>query len=139
MTMPLIAAAGIAPGIFSDKYEYLNAVNSGLSGNIVKMTINTIPEQRQLICRALGTSSNNLSRLYRRKLLSRQQSEEMLDILAVYSSAYELYDNLDTAMMLLNTHIPALNNQKPVDLLDTFIGRSMVKEVLNKMKWGEFT
>ena len=137
--MPLMMNAGYPANLFSDKTRYLSVIRAGISGALVKETVKTLPHQRDVICKALRTTSGNLSRLYQRKQLSTQQSEEVLDVLDVYSRAFELYEDMELAQELLETRIPALNNQKPNDLLDTFVGRSMVKELLNKMKWGEFT
>lgn len=139
MSHSLIADVGLRNEIFEDQYKFLNAITVGVAGSVVESTVKTLPDQRSVICRALGTTSGNLHRLYKRKALDKQQSEEMLDILSVYSAAYELYDDMGTATELLNTPVPALNNQKPSDLLDTFMGRRLVKEMLNKMAWGEFS
>lgn len=139
MSHSLLADVGLRREIFEDQFTFLNTITVGISGSVVEKAIRSLPDQRGVICRALGTTSGNLHRLYKRRALNKQQSEEILDILSVYSSAYELYDDMDTATELLNTPIPALNNQKPTDLLDTFMGRRLVKEVLNKMSWGEFS
>mgnify|MGYP003389291391 FL=1 len=139
MQIPVLSEAGYPDTLFSDKLAYLKIVRQGISGSLVKRALDTMPNQRMVFCRALGTTSNNLSRFYGRKPLSSQHSEEVLDVLWVYSMAYSLYEDLATAVELLNTPLPALNNEKATDLLDTFLGRKMVKDVLNKMQWGEFT
>jgi putative toxin-antitoxin system antitoxin component (TIGR02293 family) len=139
MSYSLFADVGLRNEIYEDQFMFLNAITVGISGSVVESTVNLLPEQRGVICRALGTTSRNLHSLFRRETLNKQQSEIMLDILSVYNAAYELYDDMRTARELLNTQNPALNNQKPSDLLDTFMGRSLVKEVLNKMAWAEFS
>jgi putative toxin-antitoxin system antitoxin component (TIGR02293 family) len=139
MAHSLVTDVGLQDDIFKDQFKYLNAITVGVAGSSVKSMIEALPDQRVIICRALGTSTANLHRLYKQKTLGKQQSEEMLDILSVYNAAYELYDDLGLANELLNTRVPALNNQKPTELMDSFMGRKLVKEMLNKMVWGEFS
>jgi putative toxin-antitoxin system antitoxin component (TIGR02293 family) len=134
-----LARAGLSEDLFQDQFKYINAINIGVAGTVVKSLIDRMPQQRAFICKALGVTSGNVSRLYKLKALNKTQSEETLDIISVYDAAYHLYDDIDLANELLQTPIPALNNQKPVDLLDSFAGRRLVKEVLNKMKWGELS
>ena len=139
MSYSLFTDVGLRNEIFENQFMFLNAITVGSSGSVVESTANLLPELRGVMCRALGTTSRNLRSLYRRETLNKQQSEIMLDILSVYNAAYELYDDMGTARDLLNTRNPALNNQKPSDLLDTFMGRRLVKEVLNKIAWAEFS
>lgn len=134
-----ITQCDLSPDIFTDRREYLKAVNHGIPGGVVRWAVNTIPDQRESIVNALGTTSGNLSRLYQRKTLSKQQSEEMLDILSVYLDAQSVFEDWNIAREWLNTSIPALSGEKPSDLMDTFIGRELVSEALNKIKCGEFT
>ena len=129
----------LPPLIFSDKREYLRLVNSGIPGAVVKNFIRQKPEHRQVIVSAFGMTSSNLSRLYLKKALNKHQTEEMLDILRIHTEAIEAFEDESLADEWLNMSIPALDGEKPIALLDTFVGRSLVSEALNKIKWGEFS
>lgn len=139
MSNTLFENVGIEPVIFSNPQKMFELAVNGVSGGVVKNTVNRFPKQREAICEALSVKSSNLSRLYGRKHLSRHQSEEILDILSVYSLGLEIYDDIELVEEFLTTSIPALNNQKPQALLASFVGRRMVKDVLNKIKWMEFS
>ena len=139
MNTSLLSNAGLSEDLFKDQFQYFNAITTGVAGGVIKSMIDTMPQQRNVICKALKVTSSNISRLYRVKALNTSQSEETLDILSVYDAAFRLYDDIETVIDLLQTPIPALNNQKPVDLLGSFAGRRLVKEMLNKMVWGEFS
>ncbi|WP_415843667.1 antitoxin Xre/MbcA/ParS toxin-binding domain-containing protein [Vreelandella rituensis] len=39
----------------------------------------------------------------------------------------------------LHSEVPALSGSRPVDLFDTFAGREMVRQVLRKISYGEFS
>ncbi len=139
MNNTLFESVGIESVIFSNPQKMFELVISGVSGGVVKNTVSRFPKQRAAVCEALSVKSSNLSRLYSRKHLSRHQSEEILDILSVYSLGLDVYDDIELVEEFLSTPIPALNNQKPQTLLSSFFGRKMVKDVLNKIKWMEFS
>ena len=139
MNNTLFDNVGIESVIFSNPQKMFELAVNGVSGGIVKKTVSRFPKQREAVCEALSVTSGNLSRLYARKHLSRHQSEEILDILSVYSLGLDVYDEIELVEEFLATPIPALNNQKPQFLLSSFIGRKMVKDVLNKIKWMEFS
>lgn len=139
MSSALSETLGIEQNIFSNKRAYLALVEHGIPGAVVRRTVKQFPQQRQVICRALGTTTNNLSRLYSRKALTPTHTEEMLDVLSVYEMVFKLYEDWSLVEELLSTPIIALNEQRPNELMNTFIGRAMVKEVINKMLHGEFS
>ena len=139
MNNTLFENVGVEAVIFSNPQKMFELASNGVSGGLVKRTVNRFPKQREAVCDALSVKSSNLSRLYSRKHLSRHQSEEILDILSVYSLGIDIYEDIELVEEFLSTSIPALNNQKPQQLLSSFIGRKMVKDVLNKIKWLEFS
>ena len=139
MSVAISEKLGIEGNVFSNKRAYLELVEHGISGAVVRRAVKQFPQQRLVICRALGTTTNNLSRLYNRKALTPAHTEEMLDVLSVYEMAFKLYEDWALVEELLSTPIIALNNQQPNELMNTFIGRTMVKEVINKMLYGEFS
>jgi len=131
---------GLSRNLMTDPLVRLATIKQGVPGSTLKAVVTDFyPSEREIFCEALHTASSNLSRLYRRKL-DKQKSEEFIDTMAVYLMAQDLYDgDKALALELLNTNIPALNSVKPVDLLDTFEGRRIVKEYLSKLGWGEFS
>ncbi|MBE8167659.1 MAG: DUF2384 domain-containing protein [Shewanella sp.] len=135
----LLQNVGIESVIFSNPQKMFELAHGGVAGDVVRKTVKEFPKQREAICKALSVTSGNLSRLYSRKHLSRPQSEEILDILAVYSIGIEIYEDLKLVEEFFGTSIPALNNQTPESLLSSFTGRKMVKDVLNKILWMEFS
>lgn len=139
MHQSLLSNAGLSEDLFVDKFKYYNTVKTGISGAVIKSMVNTMPSQRSFICKALGVTSGNLHRLYKNKVISEVRTETALDILSVYNEAYNLYDDSELANELLQTPMPALNNQKPIELMASFIGRRMVMEALERIKYGDFS
>lgn len=125
--------------VFSNKKSYLSLVRAGIPGELVKQLVQRSPAQRSVVIKALGTSSNNLSRFYNKKHLNTQQSEEILDIIQVERLATQVFGDQLVAKEWLACQIPALDNAIPNELLDTFIGREMIKDALLKIEFGEFS
>jgi len=123
----------------NDKWKHLSLIKSGVPGTLLKSIIVSLPKQKFSVCRALGVSPKSLPRLYLQRHLSPHLSERVLDILEIYWQIFELYDDTKLVQALLDTSLPALNNEKLSNYAGTFMERRIAKETINKMKFGEFT
>lgn len=128
----------IPTSVLSNRAEYIGAVRAGISGDVVKKAIEIIGS-RELFVRLLNTTSANLGRYYRKKTLSRIDTEEVLDTIRVFAEAMQIWGNAEAAKNWLNTPVPALAGEEPLNLFDTFEGRDWVRQVLRKIEHGEFT
>ena len=122
---------------FTDTAEFIDTARKGVAGKIVKQAVDVFG-QRELFVRLVGVSSANLHRVYRRKTLGPTQSEALLDVLQVFSRASTALGGLDVAREWLNTPLPALGGERPLELCDTFGGRRLVRDAIAKIEYGEF-
>ena len=127
----------VSPAAFVDRPAFIEAVRTGLRGEVVKQTLDVVG-YRELIVRLLGTTSGNLHRVYRRKALGQAQSEALLDTLRVFDHAERTFAGLVRAREWLETALPALGGQRPIDLCDTFEGRRLVQDAIRRIECGEF-
>ena len=132
-----IEGVDVSPAAFVDRSAFIDAARTGLSGEVVKQAIDVFGH-RELIVRLVGTTSGNLHRVYRRKTLGPAQSEMLLDTLRVFFLATSAFGSLDRANEWLDTAVPALGGQRPVDLCDTFEGRRLVQDAIGRIEHGEF-
>ena len=65
--------------------------------------------------------------------------EQNLSIEDVTSMAIEVFGNESVATKWLNSENRALDNRKPVDLINTFDGRELVKIVLGRLQYGAYS
>jgi putative toxin-antitoxin system antitoxin component (TIGR02293 family) len=128
----------IPADVLNNQAEYINIVRVGISGGVVKRAIE-IMGNREMFVRLLNTTSANLNRYYRKKTLNRVNTEEILDTIRVFAQTLQIWGDADAAKTWLNTPLPALSGEKPVNLFDTFEGRNWVRQVLRKIEQGEFT
>lgn len=137
-----VAFNGDAPlpeNIFNNDKVYYQTVVKGLPGKVIKWAVSAMPKQKEVIVKALGTTSGNLSRLYSKTALDKHQTEEILDVLKLYVEVCDVFGSTKKADLWLSISVPALQGEKPIDLMDTFIGRKMVRETVNKIRFGEFS
>lgn len=127
----------IPSSVFNDQSEYIRFTRKGLSGEVLKQAV-TLYGHRELFTKLLETSSTNLSRFYKRKALDEGQSEKILDTINLFLSAEKVFGNFELANEWMNSYIPALGNERPIDLCDTFKGREIVAHALRKIEFGEF-
>ncbi len=127
----------IPSSVFNDQSEYIRFARKGLSGEVLKQAV-MLYGHRELFTKLLETSSTNLSRFYKRKSLDEGQSEKILDTINLFLTAERVFGNFELANEWMNSTIPALGNEKPIHLCDTFKGREIVLHALRKIEFGEF-
>lgn len=128
----------ISPSVFDSTLNFIQAVQEGLSGVVVKQAIGVLGH-RELFVDILGVQSANLSRVYRRKRLDKTDSESVLDVLRVVSEATRVFESRERADEWLATPLTALGGHRPIDLCDTFEGRDLVRSALRKVEFGDFS
>ena len=134
-----IEGVDISTTIFTDQATYIKTVRAGIPGTVVKQAVRALGGNRELFIRLLNTTSANLSRYYRKKFLNRNDTEEILDTLRVYLQALQIFGDEQRAQEWLNSSVPALAGERPLNLFDTFEGRNLVRATLRKLEYGEFS
>ncbi len=127
----------VSPLALADPSAFIRTARLGLPGAIVKQAVGVLGH-RELFVRLLGTTAGNLNRYYRRKSLGPAQSEAMLDTLRLVSQAVSTFGDLERASEWLDTALPGLGGQRPIDLCDTFEGRGLVRNAIRRIEYGEF-
>ena len=134
----LLDEMDISPDVLTDRGVFINTVRQGIPGIIVQQSV-ALLAARDLFIRLLDTTSANLSRFYKKQRLTRTESAEVLDTLRVFQEAVTVFEDQDIALEWLNTRVAALAGERPIDLFDTFEGRTLVREMLRSIEYGEFS
>ena len=132
-----MAGIDLPKSAFGNTQAFIRTVREGVPGKIVKQAVDVVG-QRDLFVRLVGVSSTNLHRVYQRPSLSPTQSEALLDALRVFYRASAALGGLDAAHEWLETPLPAMGGQRPLDFCDTFSGRRLVQQAIAKIEHGEF-
>lgn len=132
-----MAGIDVPMAAFGNTNAFIRAVREGIPGKVVKQAVNVVG-QRDLFVRLVGVSPGNLHRVYQRPNLGTTQSEALLDALRVFYRASAALGGLDAAHEWLETPLPAMGGQRPLDFCDTFSGRRLVQQAIAKIEHGEF-
>lgn len=132
-----IEGIDIPATVFSDRNSLIQTARKGLPGDVIRQAVRILGH-REVFVRLLETTGGNLNRYYRRKALSPVQSEALLDLLCVFARAITVFGAIGSAREWLETPLPALGGDSPLEMCDTFAGRALVQGALNKIEYGEF-
>ncbi|MGM0987765.1 MAG: antitoxin Xre/MbcA/ParS toxin-binding domain-containing protein [Pseudomonadota bacterium] len=137
--MKVLHVDGLPPDVLCDDVAFIHAVRTGIPGQVVRQTVALLGGHQQLVAELAGTTPSNLHRTYKKAAIGKMQSEQILDLLRLFSYSSSIFDSDDIVRGWFSCEIPALSGSRPVDLLDTFQGRAMVRDVLGRIKRGEFS
>lgn len=90
------------------------------------------------ISRVLHVSERTLQRYHAEDRLSPDISERTLMLANLYERGVEVFENADNFTDWLRTPLPAFNNQKPIQLLDTSFGFQLILDELGRIEHGVF-
>ncbi|MDW7748207.1 antitoxin Xre/MbcA/ParS toxin-binding domain-containing protein [Halomonas sp.] len=131
--------ARLPKDIFNDDMVFIRAVRKGISGQVVRETVELLGGHQQLVAELAGTTPGNLHRIYKKHALGKTESEGILDLLRLFAYAATTFDSDDIVREWFGSEIPALSGTRPIDLMDTFQGRAVVRDVLSRIEHGEFS
>lgn len=137
-TRSMLDGIAVEADIFRNRASFIRAARTGVRGELARNAVATLG-RRELFAKVLQTSPANLSRCYHRKSLTPAQSEGLLDTLRLFDYAGRVFGAFGKVQAWLDAEVPALGNLPPAELLDTFEGRALVKEALDKIEYGEFS
>ena len=87
----------------------------------------------------MGMSESTLIRRYKSgHILEKSEAQNAIQIASVWAKGLEIFEP-DDFKHWLNTKNQALGGAKPVDLLDTPLGREQIKELLLRIEWGIYS
>ncbi|CCH54718.1 hypothetical protein BN8_03917 [Fibrisoma limi BUZ 3] len=88
----------------------------------------------------LAISESTYQRRIRAKSrLTQDETEKAISLSELYAKGIEVFRNQADFDTWLQTKIPAMGNQRPVDMLTSMIGRQYVMDELNRILHGIFS
>lgn len=102
--------------------------------NIMEMAGFSVGEISSII----RTSDRTLRRYTPSTKLNPEQSERVIEVAKLYSRGEEVFGNLDTFKIWMNSSVLALGNKSPKEYLDTSLGIDMLMDELGRIEHGVF-
>ena len=118
-------------------------INLGISG-ITKGAVNTLASHLGISRKYISENIFDISvKTFERKedkaRLDKKVSSHALEIARVVQHAFEVFRDKEKVKRWLNSQNRALNNFKPVELLDTLTGINMVNDILGRIEEGVYS
>jgi putative toxin-antitoxin system antitoxin component (TIGR02293 family) len=122
---------------YDTSLEAVKLVESGLPFSAIERLQKTSGLTRDRIKQVTLISEGSLSRRKKAGRLSSAESERVLRISRVFERATSLYEgDQNSARQWLETPIPALDNQRPLDLSRTEPGAREVEDLIGRIEHG---
>jgi len=119
--------------------DYISLSRKGLSFRQLKEILKYTKLSMKQIGRMISVSERQLARYKDEKILKRDASAHLIQIVELYKKGYDVLENDDNFQIWMNSEIRSLGFQKPIDLLDTPFGIEEVKNILGRLEHGVYS
>ena len=121
-----------------DPVLYVQTLHSGVKGRVLSRIVKHIP--KPVVLDTVGTDSTNYSKLVKRAKLSAHQTEELEDLTTLWHEM-RLFFEWDEELLneWVSSSLNALGGTKPSELLGSGYGRKIIRQVIEEMKYGDFS
>ena len=117
--------------------DLMAIVKEGLPIESLLHLQNSFGFTNKVMSRLLAISESTYQRRIKaRDRLTQDETEKAIALSEVYERGIEVFDNLPDFYDWMHSSIVSLQHQRPVDLLDSTLGRKQVMRVLNAILHG---
>jgi putative toxin-antitoxin system antitoxin component (TIGR02293 family) len=121
----------------SRRADVIRAVRKGLPAATLEAMVQKLAIDRTVLLNVLGISSRTLQRKFRaHDKLSPMASDRLSRVERIYGLAIDVLGSPDKGAAWLKRSSRALNNQRPIELLDTDAGAQDVERELRQIEHG---
>ena len=122
------------------EYDLIELVKEGLPMESVAFLQSNFGFTNKEMSHILSISESTYQRRIKAKsTLTQDETEKAISLAEVYEKGIDVFEDNEDFEYWLNSTIPALQDQKPINLLGSMIGRKQVMNVLNALLHGLFS
>ena len=119
-------------------FNYMELIRSGIkSSSIASFLKHSNLSQKQL-SKIIHLSERTLQRNSPEKLLDLGASEKLIELCRLFHKGITVFNNKEKLLLWINRPNP-LNNQTPLELMETSLGMDIVLDELIKIEQGVFS
>ncbi|MAB61638.1 MAG: hypothetical protein CMK67_00620 [Pseudoalteromonas sp.] len=119
----------------SDPLSEIDFIHNGVTKAGVLALAETLHWDKKLIAENLDITVHFLMR-NKSKRLNKHLSENVLDIARLAQFGVEYFDNIDSFNYWLDNPSIELNGDSPRNYMNSILGRLLIKQTVNKLRYG---
>ncbi len=121
-------------------YDLIELVKEGLPMESVAFLQRNLGFTNKEMSHILAISESTYQRRIRAKSrLTQDETEKAISLSEIYEKGIDVFRSKPDFESWLQTKIPAMGNLRPIDMLDSMIGRQHVMDGLNRILHGIFS
>ncbi len=125
----------------NNQLDWIELVRIGLPGKVINILAKNISFSEEEISNVIHVSTRSLQRWTKEtknKILDRETSAKTIALAALFSKGAFIFGSIEAFKLWLRLSNSALENKKPIELLDTSIGFDLINDELGKIEYGIF-
>ncbi|HEV7349532.1 type II toxin-antitoxin system Xre/ParS family antitoxin [Telluribacter sp.] len=120
--------------------DFIRAAEKGFSISVAQRVQQRLELSNKQFSRLLNLSESTFQRRIKNKAaLSTEESEKVIELSTIIAKGLEVFEEEDALKLWLNTPVLALGNKKPVDILNSSLGREEVMDILFRIEHGLYS
>ncbi|WP_240773302.1 antitoxin Xre/MbcA/ParS toxin-binding domain-containing protein [Pontibacter sp. SGAir0037] len=121
-------------------HDFILASREGISVAVIKVLQSRIGLTNKMMSSILEISESTLQRLIKQKSrLGKSESEAAYEISKIIAKGIEVFGDEQDFTEWLNTKNIALGDERPIDWLDSSIGREQLVDLLVGIQYGHYS
>lgn len=121
-------------------FDLIDLVNEGLPMQSAKYLQDKLGFSNRTMSHLLAISESTYQRRIRAKsLLTKDETEKAISLSELYAKGLDIFGDPEKFQYWLDHANYALGNRKPVELLDSTIGRQEAMEILFRIQYGIYS
>jgi len=120
-------------------FTYIKIIRSGLKSKSVNSFIKHSSLTKKQVSRMIHISERTLQRNPPDKIIDTTSSERLIDLTRLFHKGITVFNEKEKFITWLNRPNRALDNQKPIDLIETNMGINLVIDELLRIEHGVFS
>ena len=120
-------------------FTYIKLIRGGLKNRSIDSFIEHSSLTKKQVSRIIHISERTLQRNPPEKIIDISSSERLIELTRLFHKGIEVFNEKDKFITWLNRPNKSLDNQMPIELIETNLGINLVIDELLKIEHGVFS
>lgn len=120
-------------------FTYIQIIRDGLKSKSVDSFIKHSSLTKKQVSRIIHISERTLQRNSPEKVIDISPAERLIELTRLFHKGIDVFNEKDKFILWLNRPNKSLDNQMPIELIETSLGMDLVIDELLKIEHGVFS